>query len=189
MHHLTIKVTGTAPLMMHADTLANPLLAVTKAHKELTGKRKKTDDDHLAIARGEFISGCYWNPADGFHVPGRIFDTAFWEGAKLQKLGTQWKRGAMVVEDTVKLQHTGPGTPEKLWETPAFVDCRGVKVGAAKVMRYRPIFLDWAAELTIAVNTDVLNAAEARKAIEDSGALIGVCEYRPRFGRFEVAYV
>ena len=31
--------------------------------------------------------------------------------------------------------------------------------------------------------------AEVQKAIEDSGKLIGVCEYRPRFGRFEVSYV
>ena len=30
---------------------------------------------------------------------------------------------------------------------------------------------------------------EVQKAIEDSGKLIGVCEYRPRFGRFEVSYV
>jgi len=35
----------------------------------------------------------------------------------------------------------------------------------------------------------VLNIAEAKKAIVDAGSLIGVCEYRPRFGRFEVAYV
>jgi hypothetical protein len=56
-------------------------------------------------------------------------------------------------------------------------------------MRYRPIFLQWAAELTISLNTDVLDLQEAKKAIEDAGALIGTCEYRPRFGRFEVSYV
>jgi hypothetical protein len=53
-------------------------------------------------------------------------------------------------------------------------------------MRYRPIFLNWAAEMTVMVNTDVLDVAEARKVLDDAGALIGVCEYRPRFGRFEV---
>ena len=47
----------------------------------------------------------------------------------------------------------------------------------------------WATELQVAVNPDVLNISEAKKAIEDAGKLIGVCEYRPRFGRFEVAYV
>lgn len=189
MEQLKIKITGTSPLMMHADTLANPLAAVTKAHKELTSKRKKTDDDHLAIARSEFVAGCYWSAADGFFIPGQNLDATFLGGAKLQKNGVRWKRGALVLENKVKLLHDGPDTPDALWENPAFVDCRGVKVGAAKLMRYRPIFLNWAAELSVTINTEVLDMQEARKAIEDGGALIGTCEYRPRFGRFEVSYV
>ena len=36
---------------MHSDKFANPLHPATKAHKALTGKRKKTDDDHEAIAK------------------------------------------------------------------------------------------------------------------------------------------
>lgn len=189
MEQLHIKITGLTPLMMHADKLANPLLPETRAHKELTGKRKKTDDDHTAIARSEFIAGAYWTAKDGFYVPAQNFDATFLGGAKLQKLGTAWKRGVLVIEDKIKLLHDGPGTPDKLWASPANVDCRGVKVGTAKIMRYRPIFLSWAAELTLSINTDVLNLSEVKKAVEDAGALIGVCEYRPRFGRFEVSHV
>lgn len=189
MELIKIKITGTSPLMMHADTLANPLSPITKGHKELTSKRKKTDDDHLSIARSEFVAGCYWSAADGFFIPGQNLDATFLGGAKLQKNGVRWKRGALVLENKVKLLHDGPDTPDALWENPAFVDCRGVKVGAAKLMRYRPIFLNWAAELSVTINTEVLDMQEARKAIEDGGALIGTCEYRPRFGRFEVSYV
>jgi len=188
MEAIKIRVTGTSPLMMHSDRLANPLAAETKAHKELTGKRKKTEDDHLAIARSEFIAGCYWNEQDGFYLPGQNLDATFLAGAKLQKLGTHWKRGALVMEDRIKLLHDGPMTPGDLWEAPEHVDCRGVRVGAAKLMRYRPVFREWAAVLTVAVNTEVLDVKEAKKAIEDGGALIGTCEYRPRFGRFEVTY-
>lgn len=189
MELLTLSIKGTSPLMMHSDKLANPLNPATKAHKELTGKRKKTDDDHLAIARSEFIAGAYFDSAAGFFVPGANFDATFLAGAKLQKLGTHWKRGALVMTDRAELDFNGPPTPEALWEDQRFVDCRGVKVGQAKIMRYRPIFLDWACQLEVAINTDVLDLQEVKKAIEDSGKLIGVCEYRPRFGRFEVAYV
>ena len=189
MEQIKIKITGTSPLMMHADTFANPLNPATKAHKELTGKRKKTDEDHLAIARSEFISGCYWSKDCGFYIPGQNMDATFLAGAKLQKLGTHWKRGALVLENRIKLLHDAPATPDELWESPENVDCRGVKVGTSKIMRYRPIFLDWAAELTLTINPEVLDVQEAKKAIEDGGALIGTCEYRPRFGRFEVAYV
>lgn len=188
MELLKLKIIGISPLMMHADTFANPLHPATKAHKELTSKRKKTDDDHEAIARSEFIAGSYWDKEIGFYIPGANFDATFWNGAKLSKLGVHWKRGALVVADKIKLLFDGPKTPEKLWEDLRFVDCRGVRVGASKVMRYRPIFMQWAASLDVAVNPEVLSISEAKKVIEDAGKLIGVCEYRPRFGRFEVAY-
>lgn len=189
MEILTIRVTGTSPLMMHSDKLANPLLPMTKAHKALTSKRKKVDEDYYAIARSEFLAGLYYDDVSGIHVPGANFDATFLGGAKLQRLGTRWKRGAVLVTDKAKLLFDGPSNPEHLWEDSRFVDCRGVKVGTVKVMRYRPVFLDWATQLDVAINTDVLDLEEAKKAIEDAGKLIGVCEYRPRFGRFEVAYV
>lgn len=189
MEILKLKIVGTSPLMMHADTFANPLHPATKAHKELTSVRKKSDDMHEAIAKSEFIAGAYWEKGAGFFIPGANLDATFLAGAKLARLGTHWRRGALVVTDKVKLLHDGPATPEALWEDPRFVDCRGVKVGAAKIMRYRPLFREWAGELDVAINTDVLNINEAKKAIEDAGALIGTCEYRPRYGRFEVSYV
>lgn len=175
--------------MMHADKLANPLLPESKAHKALTAKRKKVDEDHLAIAKSEFISGAYWTKEDGFYIPAQNLDATFLGGAKLQKLGVRWKQAALILEQRVKLIHEGATTPEKLWEDQRFVDVRGVRVGQSKVMRYRPLFLQWGAELTVALNTDVLDIIEAKKAIEDAGTLIGTCEFRPRFGRFEVAYV
>ncbi|RSB84876.1 hypothetical protein EGT47_27670 [Burkholderia cenocepacia] len=188
MDVLHLKIVGSSPLMQHSDKLANPLAPETKAHKELTGKRKKTDEDHVAIARSEFLAGLYWSERDGVYVPGQNFDATFLAGAKLQKLGTHWKRGAVVMTDRAKLLYDGPKAPEQLWSDTRFVDCRGVKVGAAKLMRYRPIFMEWACELDLAFNPDVLNAEEVRKAISDAGALIGVCEYRPRFGRFSVSF-
>lgn len=103
MEILKLKLTGTSPLMMHSDRLANPLASETKAHKGLTGKRKKTDEDHLAIARSEFIAGAYWDSKVGFYVSGQNLDATFLAGAKLQKLGVSWKRGAMVMTDRAKL--------------------------------------------------------------------------------------
>ena len=43
---IKLKVVGVSPMLMQADTLVDPLNPLTKAHKEITGKRKKTDDDH-----------------------------------------------------------------------------------------------------------------------------------------------
>lgn len=188
METLKVKLASIAPLLMHSDKLANPLHPDSIAHKSLTAKRKKVQEDHLAIAKSEFMSGVYWNEKDGVHLPGNCIDACLLAGAKLQKLGTHWKRGCLVLEERVKLQFDGPATPAKLWDDLRFVDCRGVKVGTAKIMRYRPIFREWAASFTLAVNTDILDIGEVKKAVADAGALIGLCDFRPRFGRFEVSY-
>lgn len=184
MEILKVSIVGASPLMMHSDRLANPLLPETKAHKQLTAKRKKTDDDHMAIAHSEFISGAYFDPSIGFYIPGHCFDATFLNGAKLQKLGVIWKRGATVLTDRARLLHEGPDTPEKLWRDPQYIDCRGIRVGSSKIMRYRPVFHKWATDLEIAFDPDVIALGDVQKTIEDGGALIGVCEMRPRFGRF-----
>ena len=57
MKSIPVKITGSAALLMHSDRFANPLDPLAKAHKEMTGKRKKTDDDFIAIAKSEFIGG------------------------------------------------------------------------------------------------------------------------------------
>lgn len=183
MKQLKVKITGVSPLLMHSDRFANPLDKATKAHKELTAKRKKTDADHEAIAKSEWLGSLYWREDIGPYIPGQNFDASFKEAAKLQKLGKKFTQAVMVVDDEVALQYKGPRDPGALFDA-GFVDVRGVKVAMAKLMRCRPKFNQWGCELTLAFNEDVVNAEEVRKAIADAGALIGICDYRPRFGKF-----
>lgn len=184
MKQLLLTITGKAPLLMHSDRFANPLDPLTKAHKELTSKRKKTDEDQTAIARSEFIGGCYYNKHSGFFIPAQNLDSCLIAAAKLQKLGVKFKQGVQVLEDELQLEGKLPSSPEKMWEDNEYIDARGVKVGQAKIIRYRPIFRSWSLKATVMFNEEVVNASEVKKAIEDAGALIGLGDYRPRFGRF-----
>lgn len=186
MKQIKLTITGKAPLLMHSDRFANPLDKMSKAHKELTSKRKKTDEDQTAIAHSEFIGGCYWNQKIGFFMPAQNLDACLLAAAKLQKLGVRFKQAVQVLEDELPLLGKLPETPEKLWESPENIDARGVKVGAAKIIRYRPIFRQWSLNATIVFNEEIVNGSEVKKAIEDAGALIGMGDYRPRFGRFTV---
>lgn len=189
MKSIAIKITGKSPFLMHSDRLANPLDKMTKAHKELTNKRKKTDDDHLAIARSEFIGGCYWNQETGFFLPAQNLEACLIAAAKMQKLGVKFKQGVSVIEMELPFIGFEKKTPEQLWEDDNFIDVRGVKVGTSKIMRYRPMFRKWTMNATVAVNENVVSVNEVKKAIEDAGALIGLGDYRPRFGRFNVEFV
>jgi hypothetical protein len=183
MRQLKVKIKGLSPLLMHSDRFANPLDPATKAHKELTGKRKKTDSDHEAIARSEWMGSLYHDAKLGPYIPGQNLDATLQEAAKLQKLGKKFKQAVMVLENEIPLQYKGPRDPDALFEA-GFLDVRGVKVAMAKLMRCRPKFNEWSAEFTIAYNEDVLNVEEVKKALADAGSLVGVCDYRPRFGKF-----
>lgn len=186
MDTIKVRITGTSPLLMHSDRFANPLDPMTKAHKELTSVRKKSDDTQVAIAKSEFIGGCYWNKSDGFFMPAQNLEACLIGAAKLQKLGVKFKQGVQVLEDTLPLREKLPSSPEKLWESPEYIDARGVKVGQAKIIRYRPIFRAWSLQATVVFNPDVVSRSEVVKSLTDAGALIGLGDYRPRFGRFLV---
>lgn len=187
MRQLKVKIKGLSPLLMHSDRFANPLDAATKVHKELTGKRKKTDADHEAIAKSEWNGALYHREEIGPYIPGQNFDAALQNAAKLQKLGKRFGQAVMVLEDEIPIQYKGPRDREGLFAA-GFIDVRGVKVAMAKLMRCRPKFNEWSCEFTLAFNEDILNVEEIKKAINDAGQLIGVCDYRPekrgRFGKF-----
>jgi hypothetical protein len=184
MKQLRIKITGLSPLMHHSERGANPLDEATKAHKALTAKRKKTDADHEAIAKSEWLLSLYWSEKSGPYIPGQNLDASIKNGAKLQKLGTRFAQVVTVEEDEVPIVYKGPRDPEGMFKA-GFFDVRGVRVGTAKVMRCRPRFkTPWEATFTLTFDEDVVNDEEVRKAVTDAGRLIGLCDNRPRYGKF-----
>jgi len=65
-----LTLTGTAPMLMHNIQLADPLNAIARAMKEISSKRKKTDEDQLRMAELEFKGGLYITDQLGPYVPG-----------------------------------------------------------------------------------------------------------------------
>ena len=109
------------------------------------------------------------------------------EGGKIHKLGTALKRAALVVEDTVPVAYDGPKTPEKLFANKAFVDMRSVKLnGKTKITRCRPIFKDWSLTFSLAYDENSIQRSEIDQCLTSAGMMVGLGDYRPRFGRFEV---
>lgn len=188
MEIIKVRLSGSRPLLMHADVFADPLNPLTKAHKVLTGKRKKTDDDHEAIARSEWRGGMYFDEQIGPFVPGVNIEAAMIAGGKLSKLGTQLKRSAEVMDEKCKLEYDGPRTVEKLWDQ-GFYDARSVKVSQARLMRYRPIFKRWTVDCEIAFDPESIDRAQVIKCLADGGQYCGIGDYRPKFGRFDVEVI
>ncbi len=185
MKSATYSIRGTTPLLMHSERLANPFDPLTVELKTLTKRRNKTVDDLLEIARVEWLGGLYHDDS-GIYVPGYNVLAALVGGGKMRKLGTAIKRGAIVKEDKVPVEYTGTKKPDDLFKNKSFVDIRSVKVGTSKVARCRPIFKDWKLTFTVLYAEDTIQKTDLDLIVQDAGAMIGLGDYRPRFGRFEV---
>ena len=188
MQAVNLKLVGTSSMLLHSDRGANPIHPDAIAHKVLTSKRKKTDEDHLAIARSEFMLGFYGS--QGTVIPSTNVKATLVAGAKLHRLGSAFNRCVMILADMVPVEHSGPKTREEMWATPACVDCRSVKVGTARLMRYRPRLNDWSLTIEILFDEKMVERAQVIAAMENAGKYIGLGDYRPAtggpFGRFDV---
>lgn len=183
---LNFNIRGTSPLLMHSDKLVNPLHPLAIELKKLTSTRKKTEAILKEISSLEWSAAIYHDESVGPYIPGANLYAAVIAGAKFNKLGAACKRGMLVSEDKCPLIYKGSRDKQSLYEEGSFVDYRSVKIQTAKIMRCRPIFRSWETSFTIVFNEEILNKEQLRQAVVDAGNLVGVCDYRPLFGRFEI---
>lgn len=188
MELIKFRITGTRPLLMHADTLADPLNPLSKVHKELTTKRKKTDEDFEMIAKSEWRASFYFDEEIGPYIPAFNIEASIKEGAKISRLGKHIERGVEILEEKSKLEYQGPRTLNELWNA-GFYDARTVKVSTSRIMRYRPMFRTWATEFTVVFDNEVINRNQVIKCVKDAGEYAGIGDYRPKFGRFKVEVI
>lgn len=182
---IRISMTGTSPLLMHSDRLSDPLNPYSKALKAFSGKRTKTDDDHAQMAKIEWEGGLYFDAVTGPFVPAANVHRSLVEGARLTKKGRHVERGLVPGGDgTLPLLYSGPRELESLYADGRFISRMSAGVNAARVMRTRPIFQEWALEMEAIVDPGQLDLEEIRGISEQAGSMIGLCDFRPRYGRF-----
>jgi hypothetical protein len=182
---LRFQITGVSPLVMHNSRLSNPLDGVSRQIKSISAKRRKTEADFEEIARLEWFGSLYLSKGEPC-LPGEMLEACITRGAMANKRGKQAKAG-MLCLGAFPLQYDGPRDPVELWKGEEFRLVAGVRVGNARVMRTRPIFREWAAEIEVRYNPALLNAEEVHQFLAAAGELEGLGDWRPRFGRFEVA--
>lgn len=179
------SIQGISGLMLHNGQLADPLNDFAKKLKEVSGKRKKTDADHAEMARIEWHGGLYLDEKKRPCIPGENIEALLVAAGKKQRLGEMFKAGVLS-DGTWMIEHDGPKTIEALWEDKRFRDRRGVSVGTATIMRTRPIFRNWKLNFSIQFLPELLNESQIRDAVVTAGRIIGLGDFKPKFGRFEV---
>jgi hypothetical protein len=189
---LTATMKGVSALLCHNGQTADPRNRFSKAMKAISSKRKKVDADFEQMAKLEWTAGLYLR--DGRLVlPDHVMESCFIGGAKKSKNGVQAKCGVFFDGDAVLSYDGQPTEPltedvlDEMFESGQFSHTVGVKVGMSKVMRCRPVFRNWSAVVTFSYDPDVLNRREVEDIFHDAGRLVGVGDWRPKFGRFEVS--
>ncbi len=183
---MEVRIVGESPLMLHNGLLADPMNENAKEMKRISSKRKKTDEDYEELAHAEFMGGLYVNEAGRVVVPGVNIESAMVEAAKKLRLGKQAKAGIYCDGDWV-LEYDGPKDVEALFRDGRFRDSRGVRVQQSRVQRTRPIFRSWALTFTLHYDAALLNREQVDEMLRIAGPQIGLCDFRPKFGRFRVA--
>ena len=184
-----VSCVGTSPLITHNGRLIDPLDPISKLIKEVSAKRTKTDADHEEMARLEFLGSLYHQPEVGPFIPAVNLHKSIVEGARLSRGGKSIERGVFFDDVLLPLVYEGPRDAEQLFAEKRFVSRMPVKVGAAKVMRTRPVFTRWRLEGAGQFDDAVLNLTDLRQAVQKAGLMIGLGDYRPSFGRYTATLV
>jgi hypothetical protein len=189
MKTLNVRFEGICPLLQHDDKIANPFNPFAKRLKELTSKRKKTEDDLLAIARVDWEASLYYTKKDGYFIKAECFEATLLNAAKSKKLGNVFKQAVSIPDNPAFRFKDEKKTPEQLFQMDEYKDVRTVKVGTSKTTRCRPVFENWYCDVSIWYEETRLDESELLQVLEYAGRYIGVCDYRPKYGRFSVSII
>lgn len=184
MPRFRITCIGTHTLLMHNARLSNPLDDIAKAMKRISAKRTKTEDDYEEMARLEHAGGLYLDADAGPFIPGQNFERCLVDAARITKAGKKIERGVFIDTDVNPVSYTGPRDVAGLWADENFRHSASVKVGQVRVTRTRPQFRQWAVDAAGEYDAAVINLDELREIAGTAGRMIGLGDWRPRFGRF-----
>jgi len=181
-----LTIIGTMSLLMHNAQLSDPLATITKQLKKVSGKRIKTEADHEEMARIEFEGGLYFDDESGPYIPSANIHACLLKAARMTRQGPAVERGIIVLNEVHPLAYNGPRTIQGLYDDKNFVSRLSVGVTTSRVMRTRPMFRQWALESELIVDDGQLDLDQITSIADKAGQMIGLGDYRPRFGRFNV---
>jgi len=181
------KIIGATPLLMHNGLLADPTNEIARMMKAVSGKRDKTEADFAELSRLEWYGGLYLQDGSPC-LPGEMIEAMLLEASRKKKKGVQAKAG-LIVPNNAKLDYPGPQDIDEMWKSGQFLHKVGVRIQKNKVIRTRPIFREWSVTMDVYYLPSLLNKSDVEGFIEVAGQIVGLGDWRPKFGRFEVKEV
>ncbi|MGI9568412.1 MAG: hypothetical protein ACR2PH_01430 [Desulfobulbia bacterium] len=186
---ISVEITGMSgsQLLMNNPQTVDPLNSYSKAIKQVTSLKKKTDDDIRRLRELEVEAKCYWDDDIGIYIPSRWVTASIAQHSfELAKVAKAKVRSAVFpTELKVKLNYKGEG---KVGSLRHIVEnghsiTQNLKQGQVSVTKAAPCFHDWSFNTTLEIDTEIINIAELKRIIEYGATYGGYGDFRPTFGR------
>ena len=164
-----VRIKGVRPLLMHAPN-------------ELGDNPRRRRGEHPSPEE-EAEAALYKDTQGNIVIPALNVKAMLREAGRNYKIsgrkttfGAAIRAGIDIEPFYIPLKHNG-------WK----VDLRPVVVQRSRILRARPRFDEWSLEFTI-INKDpnVLLRDTMKRIVEDAGKWMGLGDYRPEFGLFNV---
>ena len=189
MKTLTVKWTGIRPLVMHNGLMADPTNPMVKQIKAITskGSKKLTESDYERRDRLEWEAGLYWSDELGLVMPSDNIERCIQLGAQKSRIGKDVQAAVFCDAPEYKVNYVGPKKKDALYADPKFTLRKGVAIMNSRIIRIRPMVpTGWSITFVIEWDDSIVDEKSLVKAMADAGSLVGLGDWRPKFGRFLV---
>ena len=197
MKSIEVKWSGIRPLLMNNWIGIDTTHPLVKEMGAINKKRTKTEDDTAHREWLQYQISLYTEDGIGPYIPTQNIEACIRDGAKKNRKGKDVTAAAFVSADkyallasdgsyVIPLDYEGPRTTEELYNngTGDFVyKCRVVQARQG-ILKVRPRFRDWSIRFVLDYDESMINKSDLADAALLGGQFIGLCDYRPRFGRF-----
>lgn len=182
---ISVTLTGTKPMLQHNARLVDPLEPLARELAKVSGKTKKSDSDHLLMMDIEARASVYPTDDGLVGLPTANVYRSIQEGARRFKMGKHVER-ALVFDDVVEhvLIDGETVSVDDFLKDVANISRMPVRVQRNKVMRSRPILRGWQSTHFFELDHVQLNLEKLEQAIEMAGRVIGIGDFRPRYGTY-----
>lgn len=192
MKTIKMKWTGIRPLVMNNGAMvdrANPLkIKIDRINKKKSKDVTDTENeerDHL-----QWEGALYWSDELGPIIPADNIERCLQLGAQKSQKGKSIAAAVFCTEPEFAIEYDGPKDKNKMYLTRKFELRKPVVVAKQRVMKVRPMIqAGWVITPEFEFDDKIINEKDLVKAAEDAGALIGLGDWRPKFGRFIVEIV
>lgn len=172
---------------MHCGRTANPADEFAKQIKAISSKKKKVEADFERMSRLEFEAGMYVDEA-GPILPGANLESSIQIAARSEKSG-KLASAAVFVDQDAPLEYDGPRDVDELFADEKHKLVCNVRVQNARIVRTRPYFPEWKAVVVVSYDDDQINKKQLDNWLNIAGRNVGVGDWRPRHGRFDVTVI